>query len=371
VWAVGAATRLAALPPVPHRTVVLETARLTGIVALEAADLTLTVRGGTRIEAVHEALEEKGIELPGAHFGLAEGTIGGAIATDLADARRGAFGPLRDRILGMEIAGADGRVSRSGGRVVKNVTGYDVGRLLAGSCGSLGVITEVTLRLMPRPETHAPFERGYVDPVAAAEEGLRVAREAPALGFVALVTSGRQTRLAWVHEGDREWVEAGVAWSVSVFGAARETDSADHPAAVGSRLLLRALEHVCPDRTNLLVRGNVRPARIPQVIGRFRELGLDQYGAHLSQGALFARGSAGDERLGGAVEAIESAAGTWRVQGAWRPTDGPGRTPWGGIDTPWDLYARLKKTFDPALVLGPPVFGSGAPGAGRPEGARA
>ena len=71
-----------------------------------------------------------------------------------------------------------------------------------------------------------------------------------------------------------------------------------------------------------------------------------------------------------AIEAIEGAAGTWRVQGAWRPNDGPGKFPWGGIDTPWELYGRLKRTFDPALVLGPPVFGSVAPGAGRAEGGR-
>ncbi len=363
VWPVGTATRLAAVPPVPDQAVVLQTSGLSGIVALEAADLTITLRGGTLIEHVHAALEEKGIELPAGHFGLAGGTIGGAIATDLADARRGAFGPLRDRILGRELAAADGRVSRSGGRVVKNVTGYDVGRLFAGSCGSLGVMTEVTLRLAPRPETHAPFERGYVDPVAAVDEGLRIAREAPALGMVAVVTSGRMSRLLWVHEGDREWVEAGAAWTTSVFGAARDSDSAEHSVPVVGRLLLNALEHVCPERSNLLVRGSVRPGHLPGVIGRLREIGLGFFGAYLSQGTVFARAAAGDPRLLGAIEAIEAAGGTWRVQGTWRETDGPGDMPWGGIETPWALYARIKQAFDPALVLGPRIFARGARGA--------
>ena len=119
----------------------------------------LTVKGGTPLEEIHALLATRGLELPASHFGLSSGTIGGAIASDLADARRGRHGPLRDRILGMEIATTDGRVSRSGGRVVKNVSGYAVGRLVAGSYGALALVTEVTLRLAPQPEAHAAFER--------------------------------------------------------------------------------------------------------------------------------------------------------------------------------------------------------------------
>ena len=79
------------------------------------------------------------------------GRSAGSVATNLADARRASSGPVRDRILGMEIATSDGKVTRSGGRVVKNVAGYDVGRLIAGSCGGLALVTEVTLRLAAAP----------------------------------------------------------------------------------------------------------------------------------------------------------------------------------------------------------------------------
>lgn len=358
VWPVGTASRLAALPPVPDEAVVLQTSGLSGIVAFEPADLTLTVRAGTLLEEIHSTLDERGLEIPAGHFGLAGGTVGGAIATDLADARRGAFGPLRDRILGMQIATTDGRVSRSGGRVVKNVTGYDVGRLMAGSCGALAVITEVTLRLAPRPESHAPFERTYVDPVAAATEGLRVAREAPALGLLAVVVAGRSVRLLWVHEGDRDWVDAGTRWSTGFFGGARDHDSAEHPTPVEGRLLLNALEHVCPARGNLLVRGNVRPSRLPALLGALRARGAPFLGAHLLAGAILVRIDVGSGLLAGITTEIERAGGTWRVQGAWTPADGPGRgeAPWGGIETPWPLYSRLKAAFDPARVLGPSVF---------------
>ncbi|MEO6463121.1 MAG: FAD-binding protein, partial [Candidatus Eisenbacteria bacterium] len=156
-WIAGSASRLAACPPVPRAALVVATAAIAGIVAYEPADQTLTVRAGTPLEDVHATLAEDGLELPGAHFGLADGTVGGLVATDLVDARRGRAGALRDRLLGMTVAGSDGTVTRSGGRVVKNVAGYDLMRLHAGAHGALGLIVEVTLRLAPRPEAHAPF----------------------------------------------------------------------------------------------------------------------------------------------------------------------------------------------------------------------
>jgi len=137
----GGASRLAACPPLPTEAAIVATHGLSEVVAFEPGDLTLTVQGGVQIARVHEVLHDHGLELPGSHFGFGGGTIGGALASGLADARRGRGGPLRDRVLGMEIATSDGRVTKSGGRVVKNVAGYDVGRLIAGSHGALALIT--------------------------------------------------------------------------------------------------------------------------------------------------------------------------------------------------------------------------------------
>ena len=205
--------------------------------------------------------------MPGSHFGLGVGTVGGALSSGLADVRRGRVGPLRDRMLGMEIATTDGRVTKSGGRVVKNVAGYDVGRLIAGSHGALALVTEVTLRLAPRPEMHAPFERGFAAVGEAVRAAVEIARDAPAVGFAAVVGgAGGGATLAWVHEGEHEAVAAGVAWSEARFGAREPHDDAAHGAPVGARLLLSALEHVCPERTNALVRGNVRPSRLPDLV---------------------------------------------------------------------------------------------------------
>ena len=371
-WVAGSASRLAACPPVPAAAVVVESGGIAGIVAYEPADQTLTVRAGTPLEEVHSLLEPDGLEIPGAHFGLADGTVGGMVATDLADGRRGRAGALRDRLLGMTVAGPDGRVTRSGGRVVKNVAGYDLMRLHAGAHGAFGLIAEVTLRLAPRPEAHAPFERVLDDAVAAAGAAWRIAREAPALGLVGFVSHGTGPgRVVWVHEGDREWVDEGTRWSAAAFGAPLDTDAAEHQAAVEARLRLHALEHVCPGRTNVLVRGSLLPSRLPDLARRLTGLALPAMGGHAQSGAAFARidlqAPDGRATLGTVTRTIEELGGAWKVAGAWTPDDGPAGAdgviaPWGGIETPWDLYGRLKDAFDPARSLGPLAYAIGRPG---------
>ncbi len=363
-WIVGSASRLAACPPTPRSAVALSTAGLAGIVAYEPADLTLTAGAGTSLETVHELLADDGLELPASHFGLADGTLGGAVATNLSDARRASSGPLRDRILGMEIATSDGKVTKSGGRVVKNVAGYDVGRLIAGSHGGLALVTEVTLRLSPKPEAHAPFTRAFASAHEASAQAFTIAREAPALGFASVVGSGATARLVWVHEGDTEAVEEGRRWSEARYGAALESDAHDHPAPVESRLAVKALEHVCPERTNVLLKAGVRPSRVSDLLATLGELGPTFLGAHAGQGAVFARFNLGgaDAALWAhrACRAVEGSGGWWRWQGAWRAGDGPEAAPWGGIETPWPLYARLKQAFDPGGLLGPAVYAGGA-----------
>lgn len=367
-WIAGSASRLAACPPVPRAAVVVATGRMAGIVAYEPQDQTLTVRAGTSLEDVHALLAEDGLELPGAHFGLADGTVGGLVATDLVDARRGRAGAVRDRLLGMTVAGPDGTVTKSGGRVVKNVAGYDLMRLHAGAHGALGLVAEVTLRLAPRPEAHAPFERALDDAPAAAATAWRIAREAPALGLVAFsAVPGAPAWLTWVHEGDHEWIAEGSRWSTAAFGAPRAQDAAEHPGAVEARLRLKALEHVCPERRNVLVRGSLLPSRLPDLVRRLAGLALPMLGGHAMTGAAFARidlaAADGRATLGAVTRAIEELGGAWKIAGAWTPADGPAGeavAPWGGIETPWPLYARLKDAFDPARVLGPAVYGARA-----------
>ena len=123
-----------------------------GIVDYEPSELVVTARCGTPLSEIEAALADRGQFLafePPAFGG--DPTIGGVIAAGLSGPRRRYAGAVRDFVLGVTLLGARGDILRFGGQVMKNVAGFDVSRLLCGSLGILGVITEVSLKVLPRP----------------------------------------------------------------------------------------------------------------------------------------------------------------------------------------------------------------------------
>jgi FAD/FMN-containing dehydrogenase len=120
-----------------------------GIVTYDPAELTVTVGAGITVGELNAVLGEAGQECP-LDARAPEATVGGTLATGLSGPRRLRYGPLRDRLLEVRFVTADGRLVKGGGPTVKNVTGYDVPRLLVGSMGTIGVIVQVTLRCQPR-----------------------------------------------------------------------------------------------------------------------------------------------------------------------------------------------------------------------------
>jgi len=133
---------------------VLDTRGYAGIVAYEATELVVTARCGTPLAELEKTLEASGQCLPfePPHFG-AGATVGGCVAAGLSGPRRAAAGALRDFVLGVKLVDGRGEVLTFGGQVMKNVAGYDVSRLVAGSLGTLGLIVEVSLKIAPRPQT--------------------------------------------------------------------------------------------------------------------------------------------------------------------------------------------------------------------------
>jgi glycolate oxidase FAD binding subunit len=125
-----------------------------GIVSYEPADLTVCAGAGTTVEELDAILAEAGQE-SALDPRDPKATIGGTLAVGLSGIRRLRVGPVRDQVLEVRFATADGRLVRGGGPTVKNVTGYDLPRLLVGSFGTLGVITRVILRCRPRPACRA------------------------------------------------------------------------------------------------------------------------------------------------------------------------------------------------------------------------
>jgi len=130
---------------------VLDTRGYSGIVAYEPSELVITARCGAKLGEIETAIREQrqmlAFEPP--HFG--EATLGGMIAAGLSGPRRQAAGALRDFVLGVKIMDGRGEVLAFGGQVMKNVAGYDVSRLMAGSLGTLGIILEVSLKVLPAP----------------------------------------------------------------------------------------------------------------------------------------------------------------------------------------------------------------------------
>ena len=140
----------------------LSAAGLSGIVEYEPGALTLVVRAGTPMAEVEAALAAEGQRLPFEpmdHRGLlaTDGTptIGGVVAGNVSGPRRIAVGACRDFLLGVRFVDGMGRILKNGGRVMKNVTGYDLVKLMAGSRGTLGVLTEVSLKVLPEPPARA------------------------------------------------------------------------------------------------------------------------------------------------------------------------------------------------------------------------
>ncbi len=131
---------------------VLDTRAHAGIVDYEPTELVVTARCGTPLVELEDALAAQGqmLAFEPPHFG-AGATLGGCVAAGLSGPRRAAAGALRDFVLGVRLVDGRARELAFGGRVMKNVAGYDVSRLVAGSLGTLGLILEVSLKVLPRP----------------------------------------------------------------------------------------------------------------------------------------------------------------------------------------------------------------------------
>jgi len=136
----------------PETDVVLETGGLDGIVDHVPEDLTVTVRAGTSVAGLRDALASHGQFLPLDPPHVARGaTVGGVVAANSNGFGRYRYGSVRDLLLGIRAALPDGTIARAGGRVVKNVAGYDLNKLFVGSFGTLGVVVEATFKILPLP----------------------------------------------------------------------------------------------------------------------------------------------------------------------------------------------------------------------------
>ena len=163
----GGGTKLGWGNPPSHADLILSTARMNRVLEHAWADLTVAVEAGCTVQALQEKLAQHGQRLALDPLWPEKATVGGILSTNDSGALRLRFGALRDLILGVTIALADGTLASSGGKVVKNVAGYDLMKLVTGALGTLGVITRAVFRLHPQPRQRRSFTISASNPEEA------------------------------------------------------------------------------------------------------------------------------------------------------------------------------------------------------------
>jgi glycolate oxidase FAD binding subunit len=209
----GSGSRLDWGVPPSRCDVVIDMLRMGQVIEHAAGDLVARLQAGARLGEVAAVLGAAGQEI--ALDVPAEATIGGVIADALAGPRRLRYGSPRDLLIGITVVRADGTVARSGGKVVKNVAGYDLGKLFAGSAGTLGLVTEATFRLHPLPVARAwvtvTVEGTLPEVTATAAMAVAAAANSPLVASAVELDRpepGGQARVGVLLEGSADGVAA-------------------------------------------------------------------------------------------------------------------------------------------------------------------
>ena len=287
----GAGTKLAMLRPVQAARS-LSTRRLTGATLYAPKELVFAARSGTPVSDVQEMLAGHGQHLiaeppdyaallgadPGAQ------TLGGVVATNLSGPRRVAWGAMRDHVLGMRAVDGTGAIRRSGGRVLKNVTGLDICKLLTGSHGTLGVMTEITLKVLPAPEASGSLVIAGLDPargVAALSAALGSPYGVSGAAYLPAEAAGRLGMAASATLVRMEEFRTSVAYrlgrlrdELAGYGAAEMLDEA---ASVAAWAAVRDAAVLPSEQGEAIWRVSVRPSAGPRVLAAAAGAGARGY----------------------------------------------------------------------------------------------
>jgi glycolate oxidase FAD binding subunit len=208
VVARGGGSRLSWGNPPGRCDLVIDMSRMSAVIEHAAGDLIARMQAGARMGDVAAELAQAGQEI--ALDVPAAASVGGVVASGLAGPRRLRYGTPRDLLIGITVVRADGVIAKSGGKVVKNVAGYDLGKLFAGSAGTLGLITEATFRLHPLPAVRAYVTAEYAAVPVACDAVAAAANSPLTASAVELsrASRGAPIRVGVLLEGSAEGVEA-------------------------------------------------------------------------------------------------------------------------------------------------------------------
>jgi glycolate oxidase FAD binding subunit len=339
---------------------------LSRVTAYEPGDMVVSVQPGVRLQELQRMLAQRGQWLP-VDPPYLDATLGGILAAASNGPRRLGYGGIKDHLVGMRVVNASGIVTKSGGRVVKNVTGYDLHKLHVGAFGSLGVILEAHFKVQPRPELSGAVIFGAADLEAAHRLLLEVwgspLRPVALELLSAGVAGGLRGLAAGIPPVDHLAV-IGIEGSRPVFERHLRELEAWRPRATGMAVLRGpAAEGVwtafrdAPDkrREELTVRLGARPHDLPELL---REVSVASAGVQVSVAngvarAFLRRAPAGE--LAGLVQRWHqqaAARGGYAVVEAAPPElDGRATLPW-SVPGP-ALGQTLRQAWDPKQILNP------------------
>ena len=358
----GRGTKRALLRPVQAART-LSTRNLTGITLYRPTELVISARAGTPLPEIEAALAEGGQMLApeppdtrAIFGGDVPATIGGIVAANLSGPRRITVGAMRDHLLGIRFVNGAGEVVRSGGRVLKNVTGLDLCKLLAGSHGTLGVLTEVTLKVLPRAETEATLAIRVPD-MTAGVRALSAGLGSPyGVTGAALLPAGHGSLAGPVALLRIEDFATSVAYrtgkltaDLTPHGEARLLEAAE---SVPLWTAIRDAAPLAAGTGEAVWRVSVRPSAAPAVVAAATALGgrclLDWGG-----GLIWIAGPATEAAHAAVVAAAGAARGTFTLFRAPEPLRAAVAV------LPEDpapllaIGARVKAALDPAGVFNP------------------
>jgi glycolate oxidase FAD binding subunit len=344
---VGGGTKLAWGGAPAGEVVDLETGSLDRIVEHNVGDFTAVLQAGVRVADAQAAFAAEGQMLAlDPPLGASDGaTIGGMVATGDSGPLRHRYGGVRDLIVGITVVLSDGTVARAGGKVIKNVAGYDLAKLFTSSYGTLGLIADISVRLHPLPERFATVTARFDDPEQAF----------PAVGkLAAMPLEADSFDAVWDRDGGRLQLRfSGAAAGEQAEAASRHVDLGeiaieaddDAPAWEAVRDLQRS-----PDGIVLKVSG--RPADLTAVIRAARDAGgtaVSRAVLGLSWIALPADADVAAIRDALSPRPVAVLDGADRVEQAWpAPPEGT-----------LAVMARVKERFDPARIFRPGAFVGG------------
>lgn len=354
----GGGTHMSLGNPPDRYDIALRTTKLDRVLEYEPADLTVTVEAGVTFGRLQALLRERGQFLP--IDAPTEATIGGVLATGLSGPSAHAYGLPRDWLLGCRLALADGTIVKGGGRVVKNVAGYDLPKLAVGSLGTLGVIVEATFKVAPLPPAQETLLHTFPTPEAAAALAFAADERGLALRALALRhAEGKALAVCWLAGP-----AAAVERTARELAALARDAGTERLKGEGSERWWAELTTGEPTIGGVALRASLPPSGVAGFMAALeREAGVLATTAYPTTGIVLAQ--LGDATVERRIEAIERARQRAAdAGGSLVVTSAPATVKehidvWGDPGSALPLMRRLKQQFDPKGTLNPGRFVSG------------